>query len=624
MAEVVGNIEIVATINSKGYDAGKKAIEKGNAELEGSADKTSKGFSSAWTGAIAGVTAALANKLMNSVTSLTGEMTDLYDASIKFPKVLTTMGATGGEASKAFNSMKKYADETIYSLDDMTSTFGSLYGIVGKDSGKLVTALGGVSSLAADAGQAMKSWSLQLTQMVAKPTVAWMDFKILLEQNPAAIAKIAQAMGKTTSQLVKDVNDSKVSTQDFLKALNDVGNDKSLQKAATSADSFSNSTGQLNASIASVGAEILKKVGPSIIGVMNAIANGLSVIASNKTAISFFINLAGVIIGAAVAMGVLNAVMAINPIVLVATAVAGLIAGIVTLGQKLGWWKALWDGITMAFNELKKAVQPVIDAFMTYLWPIIQKIGAFVGGIFKQAWDNITKAFNELRVALEPIMPLLKVIGTVILVAMVAPLLVLVATIAVVVSAIVGIVTAIAWVYGQVAGFVAKIVGVFNDMRASVSNIDWGQVGRDIIAGIGNGISSMGKWLAQKAVDAVNGAKDAIKNFFGIHSPSRVMRDEVGKMIGEGLAIGISSTSNIVTKSSIGLADDVMAGWDSPKAYASSGAFEDVSSNTSSYNIGTINLASDVDADRFLRRLTNDQEIVSSGLVPQQSYMGAN
>lgn len=42
------------------------------------------------------------------------------------------------------------------------------------------------------------------------------------------------------------------------------------------------------------------------------------------------------------------------------------------------------------------------------------------------------------------------------------------------------------------------------------------------------------------------------------------------------------------------------------------------------YNIGTINIASEVDGERWLRRLTNDQEIVSSGLVPQQSYMGAN
>ena len=42
------------------------------------------------------------------------------------------------------------------------------------------------------------------------------------------------------------------------------------------------------------------------------------------------------------------------------------------------------------------------------------------------------------------------------------------------------------------------------------------------------------------------------------------------------------------------------------------------------YNIGTINISSEVDGDRWIRRLTNNQEITSAGLVPQQSYMGAN
>lgn len=40
------------------------------------------------------------------------------------------------------------------------------------------------------------------------------------------------------------------------------------------------------------------------------------------------------------------------------------------------------------------------------------------------------------------------------------------------------------------------------------------------------------------------------------------------------------------------------------------------------YNIGTINISSEVDGERWLRRLTGNQEITSAGLVPTQSYMG--
>lgn len=58
MAETIGNIQVVATINTKDYDAGKKHIERGNDELEGGAGKSSKNFSAAWTVAIAAVSAA--------------------------------------------------------------------------------------------------------------------------------------------------------------------------------------------------------------------------------------------------------------------------------------------------------------------------------------------------------------------------------------------------------------------------------------------------------------------------------------------------------------------------------------------------------------------------------------
>ena len=42
---------------------------------------------------------------------------------------------------------------------------------------------------------------------------------------------------------------------------------------------------------------------------------------------------------------------------------------------------------------------------------------------------------------------------------------------------------------------------------------------------------------------------------------------------------------------------------------------------TKQFHIENLNIASDVDADRFLRKLNNNQEIESAGLTPQQQYM---
>lgn len=273
--ENVGTIVYDAVINTKDFIKQAGQIEDTTEKLTSNTERSSGRFSAAWTGAIAGVAASITSKLISSVSSLTGEMAQMYDASVKFPKVLEVMGATTEESSQAFNDLKKYADDTIFSLKDMTETFGSLYGIVGKDSTKMVKALGGISSLASNSQQAMKSWSLQLTQMVSKPIVAWQDFRILLEQNPAAIAKIAESMGKTSKQLVKDVNDQKLSTEEFLKSLDKVGNSDALQQAATSSDNFGNSLGQLQAAVVSAGAQILEKFGPVLIKMINGAANAI-------------------------------------------------------------------------------------------------------------------------------------------------------------------------------------------------------------------------------------------------------------------------------------------------------------------------------------------------------------
>ncbi|UOQ57248.1 tape measure protein [Leucobacter allii] len=65
------------------------------------------------------------------------------------------------------------------------------------------------------------------------------------------------------------------------------------------------------------------------------------------------------------------------------------------------------------------------------------------------------------------------------------------------------------------------------------------QTGRDIIQGLINGVASM-IGSAVSAVKNVGGAMlDGVKSFLGIHSPSRVFRDQVGKMVGLGLLEGI-------------------------------------------------------------------------------------
>lgn len=63
-------------------------------------------------------------------------------------------------------------------------------------------------------------------------------------------------------------------------------------------------------------------------------------------------------------------------------------------------------------------------------------------------------------------------------------------------------------------------------------------IGKDIVTGLWNGISGMVGWITDKVMGFANSVLGGIKKALGIHSPSRVMRDEVGKMMALGMGIG--------------------------------------------------------------------------------------
>ena len=89
----------------------------------------------------------------------------------------------------------------------------------------------------------------------------------------------------------------------------------------------------------------------------------------------------------------------------------------------------------------------------------------------------------------------------------------------------------------------AKIVRGMIDLSARIVrafiNINWYNVGVQIIQGIGNGMIAASQGLTNTAAGIVNGVLGTMKGFLGIKSPSKVMEDEVGKNIALGVMVGI-------------------------------------------------------------------------------------
>ena len=64
------------------------------------------------------------------------------------------------------------------------------------------------------------------------------------------------------------------------------------------------------------------------------------------------------------------------------------------------------------------------------------------------------------------------------------------------------------------------------------------EVGKNIVEGLWNGITGAGDWIKNKVGEFASGILDGMKESLGIHSPSRVFRDEVGKYIALGVGEG--------------------------------------------------------------------------------------
>lgn len=96
---------------------------------------------------------------------------------------------------------------------------------------------------------------------------------------------------------------------------------------------------------------------------------------------------------------------------------------------------------------------------------------------------------------------------------------------------------------------------IIHDLREAFFRIDWGEVGLNIIKGVANGISGALGIIRDAALDAARSAFNAAKNFFGIASPSKLMRDQIGKQIPAGMAQGIDEGAGEVEESMTALSD---------------------------------------------------------------------
>lgn len=108
---------------------------------------------------------------------------------------------------------------------------------------------------------------------------------------------------------------------------------------------------------------------------------------------------------------------------------------------------------------------------------------------------------------------------------------------------VVGLVQAIPELIPAIFEAIGTIVQTIWDKRGDIA-----EAGMNLIRGLWEGIKEMGKWLWEKVSGFFGDLVGGIKNFFGIKSPSRLFKDEIGKNLALGIGEGFAENMDAVNK----------------------------------------------------------------------------
>ena len=534
----------------------------------GNAEKSSSGLFKSMAGGVA--VGNMISKGMglagSGIRSMLGELNEASTSWQTFEGNMHQLGASDTQIAKAKAEMQQFAQQTIYSASDMSSTYAQLAAVGTKNTAQLVKGFGGLASAADNPQQAMKTLSEQATQMAAKPKVQWQDFKLMLEQTPAGISAVAKTMGESTTQLIKDIQDGKVKTQDFLNAVAKTGTNANFSKMATQyktvgqamdglketlannlqpafdkvskvgikwVSNLSDRIGKLN--FTKIGDQLSNSLGKINIdqvfdGIGDAASRIMPVISEIGTSI-------GQMFDGFQNSGALNGIVstfqtAVNAIKNMFSSLnsSGLFEGVgQAIGNLINMIAPVFNSLISSVSNLMSTLIPILSSIGSAIMTTIQPIASTVTQVLSSAFDGLSaglaplaNAFNQLRSAAAPLAPVLQIVGH-----------------------------ALGTLGGTALAGVALGIGVVVDALTSLVSVAAGVV--NAVRGIAQGFHALGDALtgnfsgAKRDIEDAKNAMIDMKNSFG----------NVGNAIGNGVTANMIKQFSQVGSAAKKTASDV-------------------------------------------------------------------
>lgn len=207
---------------------------------------------------------------------------------------------------------------------------------------------------------------------------------------------------------------------------------------------------------------------------------------------------------------------------------------------------SLAEGLITALPEL---IPAAVDAVMTIVETLIDNIELLVDAAIAITIALAEGLINSLPILIEKAPILLEKLVYAIIEN--APKL-LRAAAELIAMLITGLVTGFGQILSKVGGWVqSSIIQPIKDKVA-----DFKKIGGELITGLWRGIADKAEWLWGKVKGLFTQLTDKIKNFFGIASPSKLFRDEIGKPLAMGVAKGIEDSTDEVVKAAKKMAEE--------------------------------------------------------------------
>ena len=575
MAGYDGSLKFDTEISEKGFNNGITKL-----------GSLTKGGLSVLTGAIGSVTAALGAGAVAGVK---------YNASIEtYQTSFEVMTGSDEKAAEVIDRLKKVGAETPFELSDLADTTQLLmnYGLTADEAMDKMMMLGDISQGSADK---MSRIAMAYGQMSSAGKVQLEDVKQMIEAGFNPLQEISESTGESMSSLYDRISKGTISVDEITASMERATSEggkyyQSMEKQSQTFDGMistlkDNAQQLLGDVVQPISDSMVSTLLPAAIDSINQMANAFQTQGVDGLIQAGSQVLLNLLTGIAQALPnmITTAVQVIQAFItslntnlpqmlsaggqILITLAQGIISLLPSLGQlALNIILNLANAISAnAPQMIPKAAEVLLNfaqGIISNLPKIVDaginiliSLAMGVANALPQLIEKVPKLINEFCAKIDSLLPKLLAAGIGVIVTLgmgiIQSIPTIIANAGEIVKAILNVITHLnlfSTGANIIKGLGSGIKSLFGSIGSIIKslitkiknpfNIDWSSIGKNIVNGIANGIRNFAGSIVSAAKSAAKSALNAAKSFLGIHSPSKVFQDEVGKYMALGMGVG--------------------------------------------------------------------------------------